>query len=75
MATRKPRTKPNITTAASALREIIWSAAEGQLLGSEEDLTAMLGVSRPTVRQVARLLEREGLLKVRRGVNGGYFAS
>lgn len=67
--------KPNITSAAAKLRNIIWSAEDGHLLGSEEDLTGMLGVSRPTVRQVARLLEREGLLRVRRGINGGYFAA
>ena len=35
----------------------------------------MLFRSRATVRQVARLLEREGMLRVRRGINGGYFAA
>jgi len=69
------RSKANIDTVAANLRTIIWSAEEGDLLGSEEDLVTMLGVSRPTVRQVARLLEREGLLLVRRGINGGYFAA
>lgn len=69
------RSKPNITAAASKLRSIIWAAEEGELLGSEDDITNMLEVSRPTVRQVARLLEVEGLLKVRRGINGGYFAT
>lgn len=44
-------------------------------LGSEEALVTSLGVSRATVRQVARLLEREGLVKVRRGINGGYFGA
>ncbi len=36
---------------------------------------ATLGVSRATIRQAARLLEREGLLRVRRGINGGYFGA
>lgn len=67
--------KANITTAASKLRALIWSAKEGELLGSEEDVTHILGVSRPTVRQVARLLESEGLLRVKRGLNGGYFSA
>ncbi|CAN7410868.1 GntR family transcriptional regulator [Phenylobacterium sp. LjRoot219] len=51
------------------------SVDAGALLGGEEALVAKLGVSRATVRQAARLLEREGLLRVRRGINGGYFAS
>ncbi len=50
-------------------------APNGALLGGEEALVAKLCVSRATLRQVARLLEREGLLRVRRGVNGGYFAA
>lgn len=69
------RSKANITTAASKLRTLIWATKEGEQLGSEEDITALLGVSRPTVRQVARLLESEGLLKVKRGLNGGYFSA
>jgi len=69
------RAKPNTTAAAAQLRELIWAAEEGQFLGSEEDIIEHLKVSRPTVRQAARLLEFEGLLKVRRGNHGGYFAA
>lgn len=61
--------------AAAQLRVIALAADEGTILGSEDDLIAMLGVSRPTVRQVARLLKTEGVLRTRRGLNGGYFAS
>jgi DNA-binding GntR family transcriptional regulator len=61
--------------AAERLRGISLAADAGALLGGEEALVAQLGVSRATVRQAARLLEREGLLKVRRGINGGYFAA
>jgi DNA-binding GntR family transcriptional regulator len=57
------------------LRKIALAKAEGTLLGSEDDLIALLGVSRVTVRQTARLLEREGVLMVRRGLNGGYFSA
>ncbi|HEX7854599.1 MAG TPA: hypothetical protein VF503_12985 [Sphingobium sp.] len=32
-----------------------------------------LGISRTTLRQIARLLEGEGILKVKRGSYGGYF--
>ncbi|WP_310532482.1 GntR family transcriptional regulator [Novosphingobium sp.] len=64
-----------IDVAASRLRDVALTAEEGTLLGSEDALVEMAGVSRVTVRQAARLLEREGLLKVKRGINGGYFAS
>jgi DNA-binding FadR family transcriptional regulator len=69
------RIKPasSITAVASQLRALILSAAPGELIGGEEMVRARLGVSRSTVRQVARLLEREGLLEVRPGKNGGYF--
>ena len=70
-----PKLSSTIDAAASQLRSIVLSAGEGALLGSEETLVSRLGVSRATVRQVARLLEREGLLRVRRGINGGYFAA
>jgi GntR family transcriptional regulator, transcriptional repressor for pyruvate dehydrogenase complex len=45
------------------------------LIGSEADVLDMLGVSRPTLRQAARLLEQEQLLVVRRGVGGGLFGT
>jgi DNA-binding GntR family transcriptional regulator len=68
------RTNSTIEGAASRLRALALASSEGDLLGSEEALVEKLGASRATVRQVARLLEREGLLRVRRGLNGGYFA-
>lgn len=71
----KPKIKSTIESAASQLRTLVLATDEGTLLGSEETLIAKLGVSRATVRQVARLLEREGLLHVRRGISGGYFAT
>lgn len=71
----RPHTTSPIEAAAARLRDLALAAREGSLLGSEEALIARLGVSRATVRQVARLLEREGVLRVRRGINGGYFAA
>lgn len=70
-----PRSKSAIDAAAARLRETVLAAKEGDFLGSEESLQTLLGVSRATVRQAARLLEREGLLRVRRGINGGYFGA
>jgi GntR family transcriptional regulator, transcriptional repressor for pyruvate dehydrogenase complex len=61
---------------ANILREEILSHSNGGdewLLGSEDDMIRMLGVSRPTLRQAARMLEQEQLLVVRRGIGGGLF--
>lgn len=72
----KRRTAKSATeVAAQQLRQIVLSMGPGEFIGSEELLISRLACSRSTVRQVARLLEREGLLKVRRGINGGYFGS
>lgn len=43
----------------------------GDRLPSERDLAAMLHVSRTTVREAVSLLEREGIVAVRRGRGGG----
>jgi DNA-binding FadR family transcriptional regulator len=69
--------KPGIDPAigiADALREEILHTGEGQFLGSEQQVMDRFGVSRPTMRQAMRILQSEGLLRVRRGVNGGLFA-
>lgn len=59
---------------AKALRsEILRRAPDDMFLGSEDHLVQRLGVSRPTFREAARLLEYEELLTIRRGVGGGYF--
>lgn len=80
MAPEYIQTTHNVTDSAAAvaaakLREEILSGVEpGSFLGSEDDLLARLGVSRPTLRQAARILEHEDLLTVRRGKKGGLFA-
>lgn len=57
------------------LRDRILSRTQANsFLGSEEELIAWLGVSRPTFRQAARLLEHEQLLTIKRGIGGGFFA-
>lgn len=72
---RKAGTKTAIELAAARLRTLAVESPDGALIGSEESLVALFGCSRGTIRQVARLLEREGMLRVRRGINGGYFAA
>lgn len=61
--------------AVHTLRGIAMTMEEGELVGSEEELVERLGVSRPTLRQAAALVAQERLISVKRGVNGGYFAS
>lgn len=55
-------------------RQIVDEFADGELIGSAEDLADRFGVSTPTVRQAMRVLEAEGLIRVRRGNSGGFFA-
>lgn len=71
----KGKSASPIDIAAAALREMATKAPPGELIGSEDDIVERLDVSRITVRQAARLLEREGVLLVKRGKKGGYFAA
>lgn len=57
------------------LREDAERLEDGTLIGSENELLARYGVSRPTLRQAAALVAQEQLVRVRRGVSGGYFAA
>ena len=61
--------------AAELRNEVIDKFTDGQHLGSAEELAARFGVSVTTLRQGLRVLEAEGLVRVRRGNSGGYFAS
>jgi DNA-binding GntR family transcriptional regulator len=73
MAMNRPSPESTMKAAATQLRSIILAKDENKLLGDEREVIQLLGVSRTTLRQIARLLEREGLLSVRRGSNGGYY--
>jgi len=63
-----------VSGVARRLREHALATTPGQLIGSEDQLVAAYGVSRPTLRHAAALVNKEQLLRVRRGVGGGYFA-
>ena len=58
---------------ATILRERILSVKEAAYMGSESNIAAEFGVSLPTLRQAARLLESEELLTIKPGKGGGYF--
>lgn len=68
----KPATA--VVRAAAQLREIILGGEDGAYLGSEEQLIERLGVSRPTFRQAARILDHEQILASKRGHSGGFYA-
>lgn len=57
------------------LRERIYAVPEGERIGSLHELARSLEVGIVTLQQVARVLEHEGLLEVRRGPGGGYFGA
>jgi GntR family transcriptional regulator, transcriptional repressor for pyruvate dehydrogenase complex len=74
MASSAPDTRRQVVPATvEALRERIFAAPEGELIGSLPELARALGVGIVTVQQAARILEHEGLLEVRRGPGGGYY--
>jgi GntR family transcriptional repressor for pyruvate dehydrogenase complex len=58
---------------ADELRRLIVSGklTEGESLGTELDLIERFGVSRPSLREALRILQAEGLISVRRGMQGG----
>ena len=56
------------------VRERALATPPGDLIGSEDQLVTAFAVSRPTLRQAAALVAQEQLLRVTRGVGGGYFA-
>jgi DNA-binding FadR family transcriptional regulator len=63
--------------AMRAIKEGIFSGdfAPGQALPSEKELAAMLGVSRPVLREALRALQLQGFLVVRRGNRGGTYVT
>jgi DNA-binding FadR family transcriptional regulator len=63
--------------AMRAIKDGIFSGdfAPGQALPSEKDLAAMLGVSRPVLREALRALQIQGFLVVRRGNRGGTYVT
>ncbi len=61
---------------AAVLRSEIVSGAvaDGERLGSGNELLERFGVSRPTLREAFRILEAESMIKIERGTYGGVVA-
>jgi DNA-binding FadR family transcriptional regulator len=70
-ASRIHRPKLAELVAEELRRMILTPLPPGERLPSEAELAARFGTSTPTVRQALRVLESEGLVTMRRGVNGG----
>jgi DNA-binding FadR family transcriptional regulator len=64
-----------VSDTAERLRDLIFAAEPGELIGSLQNLAATLGVGIVTLQQAARVLEHEGLLTARTGPGGGYYGS
>lgn len=66
---------PRVRAVVAQLRQIIFDSRPGVLLGRENELCLKLGCNQGMLRQVARQLEVQGMLYIKKGPGGGYFAS
>ncbi|MCW1383640.1 FCD domain-containing protein [Novosphingobium sp. KCTC 2891] len=64
-----------VARTARELAQLSLAFEDGDFIGAEADLLTRLGVSRPTLRQAAKIVENDCLLSVRRGIRGGFYAS
>ncbi len=64
-----------VTRTARELSKLSLEHEDGAFIGAEDDLLSRLGVSRPTLRQAAKIAENDRLISVRRGIRGGFYAS
>lgn len=69
------RTETLVTRVARQLGEFSLACSDGDFIGGEDQLLARLGVSRPTLRQAAKIAENDRLISVRRGIRGGFYAA
>lgn len=67
--------KTLVARVARLLAELSMEHEDGGYIGAEDDLLKRLGVSRPTLRQAAKIAENERMISVRRGLRGGFYAA
>ncbi|MBV9842310.1 MAG: FadR family transcriptional regulator [Sphingomonadaceae bacterium] len=72
-ATDRRRTR--VAKLIEQLEALSLEHGEGELIGAEDALLARFGVSRPTLRQAAKVVESDRLIAVRRGLRGGFYAT
>src|SRR5215213_2395287 len=85
MATSPERARPEYRRSTTGASEEIaglirrWLEEQrlqpGERIGTEQDLAAEFGVSRPTLREALRLLSASHLIRVGRGRSGGIFVA
>lgn len=64
-----------VSRTARELAKLSMAHDDGAFIGAEDDLLQRLSVSRPTLRQAAKITENDRLISVRRGIRGGFYAS
>ncbi|WP_296675571.1 FadR/GntR family transcriptional regulator [Novosphingobium sp.] len=60
---------------ARELARLSLASDDGAFIGAEDELLSRFKVSRPTLRQAAKIAENDRLISVRRGIKGGFYAS
>lgn len=60
---------------ARQLADLSLAGDSDRYLGSENELLARFGISRPTLRQAAKMVANDRLIAVRRGSGGGFYAT
>jgi DNA-binding FadR family transcriptional regulator len=70
-----PANGNRVAATAQRLRDLVFAAEPGTIIGALQELAKTLGVGIVTLQQAARVLEHEGLLEARRGPGGGYYGT
>jgi GntR family transcriptional regulator, transcriptional repressor for pyruvate dehydrogenase complex len=63
-----------VAKTAKSLAELSLARGLGSFLGAEDELLEKFSVSRPTLRQAAKIVESDRLISIRRGAKGGFYA-
>ncbi len=75
MTKKKQQDSRLVSETIEKLRDFILQEEPDAYLGSMTEVATRLGVGIVTIQQAARILEHEGLLRIRRGPGGGYYGT